>query len=153
MIPVRGFEGATVAVLGLGRSGLTAARALRAGGATVLTWDDGTSGRDTAQAEGFEVRDLTRPGAFDGVVTLVTSPGIPHLYPAPHPVIRAAWDAGVAVDNDIGLFFRSLDHAAPRTVCVTGSNGKSTTSALLHHIVSGGEYRTRCPGPRYAGRR
>ena len=136
MIPVRGFEGATVAVLGLGRSGLTAARALRAGGATVLTWDDGTSGRDTAQAEGFEVRDLTRPGAFDGVVTLVTSPGIPHLYPAPHPVIRAAWDAGVAVDNDIGLFFRSLDHAAPRTVCVTGSNGKSTTSALLHHILT-----------------
>lgn len=136
MIPVRGYEGATVAVLGLGRSGLTAARALRAGGAEVLTWDDGSKGREAAEAEGFAVRDLTKPGALEGVVTLITSPGIPHLYPAPHPAIRAAWDAGVAVDNDIGLFFRSLDHDAPRTVCITGSNGKSTTSALLHHILT-----------------
>lgn len=136
MIPVRGFEGATVAVLGLGRSGLTAARALRAGGAEVLTWDDGAKGRDAAEAEGFTVRDLTKPGALEGVVTLITSPGIPHLYPAPHPVIRAAWDAGVAVDNDIGLFFRSLGYEAPRTVCITGSNGKSTTSALLHHVLT-----------------
>ncbi|WP_179380849.1 UDP-N-acetylmuramoyl-L-alanine--D-glutamate ligase [Jannaschia marina] len=136
MIPVRGFTGAMVAVLGLGRSGLTAARALRAGGATVLAWDDGAKGRDAAEAEGFEVRDLTKAGALDGVVTLVTSPGIPHLYPAPHPAIRAAWDAGVAVDNDIGLFFRSLGPEAPRTVCITGSNGKSTTSALLHHVLT-----------------
>ncbi len=135
MIPVRGYEGATVAVLGLGRSGLTAARSLRAGGATVLAWDDGARGRDAAVAEGFELRDPTGAGALDGVVTLVTSPGIPHLYPAPHPAIRAAWDAGVAVDNDIGLFFRSLDHDAPRTVCITGSNGKSTTAALLHHVL------------------
>lgn len=136
MIPVRGYEGARVAVLGLGRSGLTAARALRAGGAEVLTWDDGSKGREAAEAEGFAVRDLTKPGALERVVTLITSPGIPHLYPAPHPAIRAAWDAGVAVDNDIGLFFRSLDHDAPRTVCITGSNGKSTTSALLHHILT-----------------
>ena len=137
MIPVPGYEGDTVAVLGLGRSGLTAARALRAGGADVIAWDDGAGGREAAEAEGFTVRDLTKPGALDGVVTLVTSPGIPHLYPAPHPAIRAAWDAGVAVDNDIGLFFRALGHdgEAPRVVCITGSNGKSTTSALLHHIL------------------
>ncbi|SFI52995.1 UDP-N-acetylmuramoyl-L-alanine--D-glutamate ligase [Jannaschia pohangensis] len=138
MIPVRGFENATVAVLGLGRSGLTAARALHAGGAHVVVWDDGAKGREGGEAEGFEVRDLTREGALDGVATLVTSPGIPHLYPAPHPAIRAAWEAGVAVDNDIGLFFRSLGHdgEAPRVVCITGSNGKSTTSALLHHVLA-----------------
>ncbi|CTQ32011.1 UDP-N-acetylmuramoyl-L-alanine--D-glutamate ligase [Jannaschia rubra] len=136
MIPVRGYEGAGVAVLGLGRSGLTAARALRAGGALVIVWDDGAAAREAAAAEGFEVRDPTGPGALDDVVVLVTSPGIPHLYPAPHPAIRAAWDAGVAVDNDIGLFFRSLGEDAPRTVCITGSNGKSTTSALLHHILT-----------------
>ncbi|MFO6462768.1 UDP-N-acetylmuramoyl-L-alanine--D-glutamate ligase [Jannaschia sp. KMU-145] len=138
MIPVRGFDGATVAVLGLGRTGLTAARALRAGGAHVLAWDDGAAGRDAAEAEGFELRDLTRAGAFEDVATLVTSPGIPHLYPAPHPAIAAAWDAGVAVDNDIGLFFRSLgwDGEAPRVVAITGSNGKSTTSALLHHVLT-----------------
>ncbi|WP_299820114.1 UDP-N-acetylmuramoyl-L-alanine--D-glutamate ligase [uncultured Jannaschia sp.] len=138
MIPVPGFAGATVAVLGLGRSGLTAARALRAGGAEVVAWDDGPAGRAAAEAEGFTIRDLARPEALEGVVTLITSPGIPHLYPAPHPAIRAAWDAGVTVDNDIGLFFRSLgrDGAPPRTVAITGSNGKSTTSALLHHILT-----------------
>jgi UDP-N-acetylmuramoylalanine--D-glutamate ligase len=143
MIPVRGYEGQTVAVLGLGRSGRATARALRDGGATPVVWDDGLPGREAAEAEGYAVRDLTKPGAFDGVAALITSPGIPHLYPAPHPVIAAAWDAGVPVDNDIGLFFRSFAtegfedfDVAPRVVAVTGSNGKSTTSALIHHILS-----------------
>ncbi|KIT16823.1 UDP-N-acetylmuramoyl-L-alanine--D-glutamate ligase [Jannaschia aquimarina] len=137
MIPVRGFDGQTVAVLGLGRSGLTAARALRDGGAHVRAWDDGAGGREAAEAEGFELRDLTRPGALDDAVTLVTSPGIPHLYPVPHTAIAAAWAAGVPVDNDIGLFFQSLGHddIPPKVVAITGSNGKSTTSALLHHIL------------------
>ncbi|MEL6588389.1 MAG: UDP-N-acetylmuramoyl-L-alanine--D-glutamate ligase, partial [Pseudomonadota bacterium] len=110
MIPVQGFQSETVAVLGLGRTGLTAARALRAGGANVVAWDDGTKGREAAEAEGFGLRDLTKAGALDGVACLVTSPGIPHLYPAPHPAIAAALEAGVPVDNDIGLFFRSLGH-------------------------------------------
>ncbi|WP_308916724.1 UDP-N-acetylmuramoyl-L-alanine--D-glutamate ligase [Jannaschia sp. LMIT008] len=138
MIPVPGYDGAMVAVLGLGRTGLSAARALRAGGAHVLAWDDGPGGRDAAAAEGFDVADPTRPGALDGVSILVTSPGIPHLFPAPHPAIRAAWAAGVAVDNDIGLFFRSLGWTdePPRVVAVTGSNGKSTTAALLHHLLT-----------------
>jgi UDP-N-acetylmuramoylalanine--D-glutamate ligase len=133
-----------LAVLGLGRSGLSAARALREGGARVLAWDDGAGGRAAAEAEGFELRDLTQEGALDGAALLVTSPGIPHLYPAPHPAIRAAWEAGVPVDNDIGLFFRSFATPGwermdrpPRVVAVTGSNGKSTTSALLHHVLSG----------------
>ncbi|PYE82525.1 UDP-N-acetylmuramoyl-L-alanine--D-glutamate ligase [Pseudoroseicyclus aestuarii] len=143
MIPVQGHEGQTIAVLGLGRSGLSTARALRAGGAQPVVWDDGQRGREAAEAEGFALRDLARPGALDGVALLVTSPGIPHLYPAPHPAIAAAYAAGVPVDNDIGLFFRSyatedwgLFSAAPRVVAITGSNGKSTTSALLHHILT-----------------
>ncbi len=143
MIPVRGFDGATVAVLGLGRSGLTAARALAAGGAQVIGWDDGESGRAAAEAEGIALRDLTKPGAFEGVACLVTSPGIPHLYPVPHPAIAAAMAEGVPVDNDIGLFFRSFAtgewdrfDVAPKVVAVTGSNGKSTTSALIHHILT-----------------
>ncbi len=143
MIPVRGFEGRQVAVLGLGRSGLTTARALKAGGATPLCWDDNPAARAKAEAEGFEIRDLTRADGFAQIVCLIVSPGIPHLYPEPNKAITAAWDTGVPVDNDIGLFFRSFGSSAwdefdipPRVVAVTGSNGKSTTSALIHHVLN-----------------
>ncbi len=142
MIPVRGYEGARVAVLGLGRSGLSAARALRAGAAEVIAWDDNAEARDQAAAEGFAITDLTRADAWQGIAALIVSPGIPHLYPAPNRVVRRAWAAGVPVDNDIGLFFRSLASGAwdhfdnpPRVIAVTGSNGKSTTAALIHHIL------------------
>ncbi|EKE45339.1 UDP-N-acetylmuramoylalanine/D-glutamate ligase [Oceaniovalibus guishaninsula JLT2003] len=153
MIPVRGLEGRDVAVLGLGRSGLSAARALLAGGAAPLCWDESAEGRERAAAEGFPLHDLTRDDAFRGVAALIVSPGIPHLYPAPHPVIDAALRAGVPVDNDIGLFFRSLAtpgwhgfDTAPRVVAITGSNGKSTTSALLHHILTDAGYRAQLAG-------
>ncbi|RKF14830.1 UDP-N-acetylmuramoyl-L-alanine--D-glutamate ligase [Roseovarius spongiae] len=142
MIPVSGFDGARVAVLGLGRSGLSSARALRAGGADVICWDDSPLARAAAEAEDFALADLGRDGALDGVARLIVSPGIPHLYPAPNRVVAAAYVAGVPVDNDIGLFFRSFATAGwaafdqpPRVIAVTGSNGKSTTSALIHHIL------------------
>jgi len=142
MIPVRGYEGRKVAVLGLGRSGRATAAALSAGGATPLLWDDGAVARDAAEADGLDLCDLTKAGALDGVAALIVSPGIPHLYPVPHPVIAAAWDADVPVDNDIGLFFRSFAtddwvnfDTTPRVIAVTGSNGKSTTAALIHHIL------------------
>ncbi len=142
MIPVQGYEDKTVAVLGLGRSGQATAQALLAGKARVVVWDDSPSARDAASAAGLSVGDLTKPGAFDDISLLITSPGIPHLYPKPHPAIVAAWGAGVPVDNDIGLFFRSFAtyewddfEVTPRVVAVTGSNGKSTTAALIHHIL------------------
>ncbi|MFD1343784.1 UDP-N-acetylmuramoyl-L-alanine--D-glutamate ligase [Litorisediminicola beolgyonensis] len=142
MIPVSGFEGARVGVLGLGRSGLTAARALAAGGATPVLWDDNQGPRSRAEDEGFETADLTRVDVAETLATLIVSPGIPHLYPAPHPAIAAALAVGVPVDNDIGLFFRSLGSGAwdaldtpPKVIAVTGSNGKSTTSALIHHLL------------------
>lgn len=142
MISVRGHEGARVAVLGLGRSGLSAARALRAGGAEPLLWDDSPDARAKAEAEGFALHDPLRRDAWLGVARLIVSPGIPHLYPAPHSAIAAAMAAGVPVDNDIGLFFRSLAvpewdsyDMPPKVVAITGSNGKSTTSALIHHCL------------------
>lgn len=142
MIPVVGYFEQTVAVLGLGRSGIAAIRALCAGGANVIAWDDNVQTHEAAQDAGADIRDLTRPAAFEDVSLLMTSPGIPHLYPQSHPAIRAAILAGVPVDNDIGLFFRSfatedwdfLD-VTPKVIAVTGSNGKSTTSALIHHIL------------------
>lgn len=143
MIPVTGFEGAKVAVLGLGRSGLAAARALRAGGAEPLVWDDSATAREAAGSEGFSLVDPLKAGALNGVAAMTVSPGIAHLYPDPHPAIMAAWAAGVPVDNDVGLFFRSLAagdwdrHVTPpRVIAVTGSNGKSTTAALIHHCLT-----------------
>ena len=142
MIPVKGYQGRKVAVLGLGRSGLATARALIAGGAEALLWDDSPEASAKAEAAGFACTDLTRNGALDGVACLVTSPGIPHLYPAPNRVIALALEAGVPVDNDIGLFFQSLAGAdwerfdqPPKVICITGSNGKSTTTALITHIL------------------
>ncbi len=142
MIPVQGVTGQRIAVLGLGRSGIAAARALLAGGAEPLLWDDSAEARARAEAEGLAVADLTRDAAWAGLSLFVTSPGIPHLYPAPHPLIARAYAAGVPVDNDIGLFFRSFATSewdgfdqSPRVIAVTGSNGKSTTTALIHHIL------------------
>lgn len=142
MIPVQGVENLTIAVLGLGRSGKATAAALAAGGANVVAWDDGADTREAAQAEGMTVLDLTRDEAWHGVSGLITSPGIPHLYPHPHPVIAKAYMLGVPVDNDIGLFFRSYATSdfgefdrIPKVIAVTGSNGKSTTTALIYHIL------------------
>jgi UDP-N-acetylmuramoylalanine--D-glutamate ligase len=142
MIPVQGLSGKKVAVLGLGRSGLSAARALRKGGATAICWDDNDAAREVALDEGFECVDLKKAGSFDDVARIIVSPGIPHLYPTPNPVVAAALKAGIPVDNDIGLFFQSFAtpewnnfENMPRVIAVTGSNGKSTTSALIHHIL------------------
>ncbi|MGY6695521.1 MAG: UDP-N-acetylmuramoyl-L-alanine--D-glutamate ligase [Roseinatronobacter sp.] len=142
MIPVQGHEGQNVAVLGLGRSGLATCAALHAGGARALAWDESPEARARAQADGLELHDLTRVNWAD-VAALVTSPGIAHLYPAPNRIIASALAAGVPVDNDIGLFFRSFSTSRtvefeqpPKVVAVTGSNGKSTTTALIHHILS-----------------
>ena len=142
MIPVRGVEGRRIAVLGLGRSGLSAARALVAGGGEALCWDDGEAARAAAEDAGLTLFDLGRAGAWEGVSALIVSPGIPHLYPAPNRHVASALAAGVPVDNDIGLFFRSLAvpewdgfDNPPRVIAVTGSNGKSTTSALIQHCL------------------
>ncbi|MGB3313835.1 MAG: UDP-N-acetylmuramoyl-L-alanine--D-glutamate ligase [Albidovulum sp.] len=142
MIPVRGYEGRKVAVLGLGRSGLATARALIAGGAEPCLWDDSPEARDNAESAGFALTDLTRATAWGEVAALIVSPGIPHLYPEPNKLIARAMAAGVPVDNDIGLFFRSWATPdwdemgqTPKVIAVTGSNGKSTTTALIHHIL------------------
>lgn len=142
MIPVRGFEGARVAVLGLGRSGRATARALVAGGAEPLCWDDAPEARGRAEEDALPLVDLSRANAFEGVAALIVSPGIPHLYPRPSPIIARAMDSGVPVDNEIGLFFRSFAtpewdrlETMPLVIAVTGTNGKSTTAALIHHVV------------------
>ena len=138
MIPVPGFEGRKVAVFGLGRSGLTAARALKAGGARPVLWDDSVSSRMQAEAEGFEVEDLTVADWSD-FAALVLSPGAPLTHPKPHWTVDKAREAGIEIIGDIELFARAIaalpEGERPRVVAVTGTNGKSTTTALIGWVL------------------
>lgn len=138
MITVRGYENRRVGVLGLGKSGLAAARALAQGDAIPVCWDDGEAAREAAAAEGFAVEDLTKDKAWANIPLLVVSPGVPHLYPTSHPAITAARASGALVDNDVGLFFRAvgMTGAEVKVIAITGSNGKSTTTALIDHILA-----------------
>lgn len=138
MIPVPGFEGRRIAVFGLGRSGLTAARALKAGGALPVLWDDSVSSRMQAEAEGFAVEDLTSAD-WSGFAALVLSPGAPLTHPKPHWTVDKAKAAGVEVIGDIELFARAVaalpEGGRPRVVAITGTNGKSTTTALIGWVL------------------
>jgi UDP-N-acetylmuramoylalanine--D-glutamate ligase len=138
MIVVGGFEGKRVAVFGLGRSGLTAARALAAGGAVPILWDENERSRATAAQEGFVVEDLQARDWSD-LEALVLSPGVPLTHPTPHWTVVKAKAAGVPVIGDIELFARAAAaapaHRRPRTVAITGTNGKSTTTALIGWIL------------------
>ncbi|MGZ8363984.1 MAG: UDP-N-acetylmuramoyl-L-alanine--D-glutamate ligase [Caulobacteraceae bacterium] len=139
MIPVSGFEGKTVAVFGLGRTGLTAARALAAGGANVALWDEGEAGRAAAQAEGLPLVDLAAAD-WSQFAALMLSPGVPLTHPKPHWTVDKAKAAGVEILGDVELFARTVNaapaHKRPKIVAVTGTNGKSTTTALIGHVVA-----------------
>ncbi len=128
------FTGRRYAVVGLGRNGLPAAHALAATGADVAVWDDNAAARTDA---GLRLHD---PAAgYAGFDALVLSPGIPHLLPAPHPAAIAARAGGVPILSDAELLFQAVRAAGSRArfAGVTGTNGKSTTTALLHHILQG----------------
>ena len=136
MTPVTCMKGRNIAVFGLGGSGLVSARALLAGGARVRAWDDGEAARASAVAQGIAVVDLRQTdfAAFD---YLVLSPGVPLTHPAPHWAAAKARAAGVAIIGDIGLFCLERMSLAPQApfVAITGTNGKSTTTALIAHIL------------------
>jgi UDP-N-acetylmuramoylalanine--D-glutamate ligase len=149
MIPVRGFEGRTVAVFGLARTGLAAARALQAGGAKVALWDEKPAARKAAVAAGFAVTDLTKAD-WSEFAALMLSPGVPLTHPAPHWTVERAKAAEVEILGDIELFARSVnaapEHKRPKIVAVTGTNGKSTTTALIGHICAQAGRDTRIGG-------
>ena len=132
MIRVTTFEGRTVAVLGLARSGMAAVRALLDGGAKVLAWDDNEDRRTEAHAIGAEIVDLVSAD-WSNITSLVMSPGIPLTHPKPHPAAAAAKAASVEIIGDIELLLRARPDAT--LVAITGTNGKSTTTALVGHIL------------------
>jgi UDP-N-acetylmuramoylalanine--D-glutamate ligase len=138
MIPITEFKGRDVAVFGLARTGLAAAKALMAGGARVHAWDDSDTSRAAAEAEGVPVSDINSRD-WRSFAALVLSPGVPLTFPEPHRVVTLAQATGVPIVSDIELFARAVNALAPaqrpKLIGVTGTNGKSTTSALIAHIL------------------
>ncbi len=137
MIPVTTFAGKKVAVFGLGGSGLVSASALLAGGADVVAFDDDAQSVAKANAAGIPTADL-RDVDWSKIAALVLAPGVPLTHPAPHWIVALAHKAGVAVIGDIELFCRERAKLAPGApfVAITGTNGKSTTTALIAHLAA-----------------
>ncbi|WP_158810145.1 UDP-N-acetylmuramoyl-L-alanine--D-glutamate ligase [Beijerinckia sp. L45] len=135
MTPLTAFAGQHVALFGLGSSGLIAADALMQGGATVAAWDDKDASRAKAAAAGVPLVDLHDAdwSAFDA---FVLAPGVPLTHPTPHWTVLKAQAAGVAIIGDIELFCRQRALLAPKSrfIAITGTNGKSTTTALTAHL-------------------
>jgi UDP-N-acetylmuramoylalanine--D-glutamate ligase len=137
MIPITVYKDKTVALFGLGITGLSAAKALSAGGAKVIVWDENESRCEAAQSQGFEVADLNEAdwSQFDA---LLLSPGVPLTHPEPHWTVKKAQKASVPVIGDTELFFQEFLHRGERdnVLALTGTNGKSTTTALTTHILN-----------------
>src|SRR6201992_1483807 len=140
MIAARSFTGKTVAVFGLARTGLASVRALKAGGAHVIAWDDNSSAGDTGFEAGAEIMPW-REWPWESIAALILSPGVPLTHPRPHEVVAHAQAAHVPVIGDVELFAREIRPDAGRpgrapVIAITGTNGKSTTTALLGHILA-----------------
>ncbi len=137
MIPITTFAGKKVAVFGLGGSGLVSASALLAGGADVIAFDDSADSVAKATAAGIPTADL-HDVDWSRLAALVLTPGVPLTHPLPHWTVELAQRAGVPVIGDIELFCRERRHLAPDApfVAITGTNGKSTTTALIAHLAA-----------------
>ncbi len=133
MTPVSTFSGQRVALFGLGGSGLATARALIAGGSQVAAWDDGEAARAKADVP---LTDLAKAD-WSGFAALILSPGVPLTHPKPHWTVERAHAHGVQIIGDIELFSRERAACAPAAplIAITGTNGKSTTTALIAHIL------------------
>ena len=136
MIPITIFAGKKVAVFGLGKSGLLSAGALIKGGADVVVFDDNEKMLPDAKAAGLNVQDLHELD-WSKIAALVLTPGVPLTHPTPHWSAALARQAGVEIIGDIELFCRerAKSGAGCPLVAITGTNGKSTTTALTTHLL------------------
>ena len=136
MIPVTGFKGKRVAVFGLGGSGIATARALQAGGAEVIGFDDNPKGLEKAREAGIAIEDL-HEADWCKLAALVLAPGVPLTHPKPHWTVDLARQYGVEIVGDVELFCRERRRVCPSAplIAITGTNGKSTTTALIAHML------------------
>src|SRR5476651_1369771 len=140
MIAATAFANRTVAVFGLARTGLGAVRSLSAGGAHVIAWDDNSAARDLGGLAGAEIMPW-REWPWESIAALILSPGVPLTHPKPHEVVAHARAAKVEVIGDVELFAREIRPDAAElgrapVIAITGTNGKSTTTALVGHILA-----------------
>jgi UDP-N-acetylmuramoylalanine--D-glutamate ligase len=133
VFPASTFRGKKVAVFGLARSGNAMIEALRQGGAEIHAWDDAGPSVEKARAAGFPVSDLHALD-FSGLDALILSPGVPLTHPEPHWTVRKARHAGIEIIGDTEVFGREAAAAGAKIVAITGTNGKSTTTALTGHL-------------------
>jgi UDP-N-acetylmuramoylalanine--D-glutamate ligase len=134
MFPAKSFAHKKVAVFGLARSGISCALALQLGGAEVLSWDDAAPSVDKAKAEGLKVHNLHEVD-FASLDALVLSPGVPFTHPEPHWTVVKAHAAGIEIISDTEIFCREAQAAGACIIGITGTNGKSTTTALVAHVL------------------
>lgn len=136
MIPVTTLRNRNVALFGLGGSGLATAQALVEGGANVTAWDDNPDSVAKAAAAGIPTADLHRID-WSGISSFVLSPGVPLTHPKPHWSVDLARAAGIEIVGDVELFVRERRAHAPDSpfIAITGTNGKSTTTALIAHVL------------------
>lgn len=137
MTPVESFRDQHIAVFGLGGSGLSTIRALREGGAHIAAWDDSEKSRDAALRKNVLLVDLSQTD-WAAFRALVLAPGVPLTHPAPHWSVKKAQAAGLPVIGDIELFCLERARRAPTAplVAITGTNGKSTTTSLIAHLLA-----------------
>ena len=134
MFPATSFANKKVGVFGLARSGISCARALLLGGAEVLAWDDSEPAVEKAKAEGLAITNLHTVD-FKTLDALVLSPGVPLTHPEPHWTVVKAKSAGIEIIGDTEIFACELTKAGAKLIAITGTNGKSTTTALIGHVL------------------
>lgn len=131
---VEGLSKNKIAVFGLGASGLSVVKALHKASVKVIAWDDNEAARDKIKKGEAELQELTAD-VLSGCDSLVLAPGVPLNHPAPHPVVLEAQKAGTEIIGDIEIFYRAAKDKDWTVIGLTGTNGKSTTTTLIHHIL------------------
>ena len=134
MFPALQLKGKSVGVFGLARSGISCAKALVAGGANIFAWDDSEPAVEKARAEGLSITNLHTVD-FKNLSALVLSPGVPLTHPEPHWTVVKAKHAGIEIIGDTEIFAREVQSSGAKLVAITGTNGKSTTTALIGHVL------------------